>query len=282
MGSTDAPFYCPTTSTRLEGKTLIVPVVTVANLPQLAADLLIATFALKRIGLFDPRDVIPVVGAREDGEPGLTLPLELYGKDNFDVVILQQRSPALKSRKQNFVDSILEFIRSSNFRAVLFMCGVDMSNRTDAQMMTPIFHIQPTNTPALEGSPLSTIKALQIPAYTTPSTTSHSSKETQAPSASSADDVPFMPGGGLSRRILSSISKASTSDTPAWSTPVAALVQFVLEGDNRFDAGLMATAATRVLGGAAEEIVKAQGGFKEPTSWRQGLFGTPHDQTLYG
>ena len=64
--------------------------------------------------MFDSSDLIPVVGAREDGT-GVTTPLErectvltdlsrcsyfhsVYGKTNLDVVVLQQRSPVLKVR----------------------------------------------------------------------------------------------------------------------------------------------------------------------------------------
>lgn len=50
--------------------------VSVANVPQLAVDLLIASLGLEQIGIFDPKDLIPVVGAREDKAPGVTTPLE--------------------------------------------------------------------------------------------------------------------------------------------------------------------------------------------------------------
>ena len=47
-----------------------------ANVSQLAVDLLIASLSLKQIGVFDARDLVPVVGGREDGEEGITTPLE--------------------------------------------------------------------------------------------------------------------------------------------------------------------------------------------------------------
>lgn len=64
----------------------------------------------------------------------------------------------------------------------------------------------------------------------------------------------------------------------AWSIPIAAIVQYVLEGDNRGDAHLLATIVGKVLG--VDDCAKD--GWKEPQSWRQGLFGTGHDNTLYG
>jgi hypothetical protein len=52
------------------------PVVSVGNVAQLAADLLIASLKLDRVGIFDPKYLVPVVGAREDGTAGLTTPIE--------------------------------------------------------------------------------------------------------------------------------------------------------------------------------------------------------------
>lgn len=83
------------------------------------------------------------------------------------------------------------------------------------------------------------------------------------------NDIPFIPGGGLTRRILAT--------SHSFNIPVAALLQFVVEGDNRGDAHLLAAVTTKILG--------VDGGitqWRQPLSWQQGLFGTPHDQTLYG
>ena len=52
------------------------PIVSTANVGQLAADLLISSLDLRRIGIFNPKDLVPVVGAREDNESGVTTPLE--------------------------------------------------------------------------------------------------------------------------------------------------------------------------------------------------------------
>ena|SRR5229473_4044360 len=52
------------------------PVVSTANIAQLAVDLLIASLSLRVIGVFDSRDLVPVVGGREDEEEGITTPLE--------------------------------------------------------------------------------------------------------------------------------------------------------------------------------------------------------------
>lgn len=85
-----------------------------ANISQLAVDLLVVSLSLKKIGIFNAKDLVPVVGGREDGEEGITTPLEcmyiiaslynksslrlpkVYGRDGVDIVIIQQRSPVIK------------------------------------------------------------------------------------------------------------------------------------------------------------------------------------------
>jgi len=261
-------FYYPkiTSSVDLERKVLVVPVVSIANVSQLAADLLISSLGLHRVGIFDPRDVVPVVGARDDGEEGITTPLELYGNQDIDVVVIQQRSPALKNRKDEFVQDVLTFIQHSKFAAVLFLSGVDMSNRTDDQMLTPTYHIHPPNTPSWDSTLLSRLSQLQIPTYTSPV----SQRPFAGASRENETGIPFIPGGGLTRRFLSSLPQP-------WSTPTTSLLQFVLEGDNREDAKLMANVVAKIL-----HLDSKISAWRQPRSWDRGLFGTPQDQTLYG
>ena len=70
--------------------------------------------------MFDARDLVPVAGAREDGLPGITTPLErmlqpaalhqlrkvhvilvVYGKEGSEIIVVQQRSPVLKVHTLN-------------------------------------------------------------------------------------------------------------------------------------------------------------------------------------
>ncbi|TEB37415.1 hypothetical protein FA13DRAFT_1761747 [Coprinellus micaceus] len=252
-------FVYPMTPTNLAGKILVVPIVSTANVAQLAADLLIATLSLKRIAILDPSYCIPVVGRREDGLGGITTPLELFSSPESEVVIIQQRSPVLVSRKQEFADSLLSFIQTSQFSSVLFMSGMDVAGRTDAQMMTPTYQIRlPQFQLSLLGTSLHRLEELPIPLY--------------RPQGSDTEDqsIPFIPGGGLTRRILNSIPQG-------WAIPTGSLLQFVLEGDNAADAAMLASAAVDTL-----ELTIPNGQLKAPSSWKAGLFGSPHDQSLYG
>ena len=73
----------------------IQPVVSAGNVAQLAADLLISTLGLVHIGTFDPTDLVPAVGARDDG-PGVSTPLERM----LPIIIHVRSTPA------NSADSI--------------------------------------------------------------------------------------------------------------------------------------------------------------------------------
>ena len=125
---------------------------------------------------------------------------------------------------------------------------------------TPIYQIVPS------GFDLSSSKRLagvtQLPIYEFPDSTSEGNLNQKS--------IPLVPGGGLTRRILS-------SDLLPSSIAVACILQFVLEGDNREDAALMASAVNQLLG---LKISPSQ--WKHPESWNQGLFGTPHDQSIFG
>ncbi|KAF7361709.1 Proteasome assembly chaperone 2 [Mycena venus] len=254
-------FFNPTdSSVQLAGKAIIVPVVSTANVSQLAADLLIASLSLGRIGIFDSAFLVPVVGSCEDGV-GVSTPLELYGKAGLDIVVVQQRSPALKSQKQQFINTLLEFTQTSGLLLLIILVD-EMLNVADiehqrikfAQSMAHLCH--PHRWPVSPNYPSqSTPRRYPSTPFKTPD--------------EAEPDVPFIPGGSLTRRILQTLSKSPSS------VPTAAVLQFVLEGDNRADAALLASVIVAVFGLSIS-------GFKEPRSWKQGLFGAPPDQTLYG
>jgi len=194
---------------------------------------------------------------------GITTPIELFGRSDLNFLVIQQRSPILKSKKQEFIDILLGFVKTSKIGAMLLISGVDPLNRTDAQMMTTTYQIRPQNSTTISSNVLQSLQSLPIPAYTSPV-----QQEPQNPDENNI--IPFIPGGGLTRRILKSLPDG-------WSVPTACLLQFVFEGDNRADASILASIVAKVIGIDTNCLP-----WKQPSSWREGLFGAPHDQSLYG
>jgi proteasome assembly chaperone 2 len=123
----------------------------------------------------------------------------------------------------------------------------------------------PAGAPALAGSPLAALGTLPIPPFV----------PADAPTSANPSDIPHIPGGGLTRRLLAALAAPSPA---AGAPPTAALLQFVLEGDNRGDAAALATAAAHAAGAVA---LLPRGGWAEPPSWRTGLFGGAVDGVLY-
>lgn len=76
------------------------------------------------------------------------------------------------------------------------------------------------------------------------------------------DHIPLLPSSGITRRLLAALLE----DSP--STEVSAVLMYVAEGDNRFDAHVLARATAKVLN---VDIPEDQ--WKEPISWNLGLYG---------
>lgn len=78
----------------LKGKTLILPSISIANVPQLAIELLLNNHLNELIGRFNNDGFIQVAGGSANG---LVTPLELRRLQKCsDVFIIDQRSPILK------------------------------------------------------------------------------------------------------------------------------------------------------------------------------------------
>lgn len=150
--------------------------------------------------------------------------------------------------------------KCSQCTRVLSTC---LSSHWQFSHSTPTTFIQPPVSPLLDGGPLASLADLPVPPYSSPLPRDHRSEGTSW-------RAPFIPGGGITHRLLSSIPNS-------WQIPTVCLLQYAMEGDNRSDAQLLATVAAKALGSTA--VIST---WTQPTAWAHGLFGTPHDQTLYG
>ncbi|KAL1407088.1 hypothetical protein Q8F55_006501 [Vanrija albida] len=227
----------------LKGATLIIPSVSLGNVPQLAADLIVSSLGLRRVAFLGTGDTTaPFAGQGEDGL--VTGGLELYGAAGQPIFVLLQRAPTLKAKKDAHVELISALAHNYGVELALVLTSLDAANQDDAQLLTPHQAVVPPSPgahPAL--GRLAQLPALKL----TLEAAAHTPKET-------ATYPPFLPGAGLTRRILGALADVPSGAVSAW----------VVEGDNRGDAHALAGVALGVLG------IDAQ--ITEPATWK-GLFG---------
>ncbi|WOO84684.1 Proteasome assembly chaperone 2 [Vanrija pseudolonga] len=247
MPAATGPLY-PVTGfdiSSLKGATLIIPSVSLGNVPQLAADLIVSSLGLKRVAFLGTGNTTaPFAGRGEDGL--VTGGLELYGAAGQPIFVLLQRAPTLKTKKDAHVELISALAHNYGVDVTLVLTSLDAANQDDAQLLTP--HqavVPPTPAPHPVLGRLAQLPALRLTLET----------NTRAPAKETTTYPPFLPGAGLTRRILAAVADVPSGAVSAW----------VVEGDNRGDAHALAAVALGVLG------IETQ--ITEPSTWK-GLFGS--------
>lgn len=60
---------------------------------------------------------------------------KVYENKNFKLVILQQRAPLLKGKRNQFVELLCDFIKKENFREVICLTSSHAYERLDSQLV---------------------------------------------------------------------------------------------------------------------------------------------------
>ncbi|CAG8435287.1 5537_t:CDS:2 [Diversispora eburnea] len=198
------------------GSTLILPAISIGNVPQLAIDLLITTLSLQRIGFLEDENVLPIAGASEHtAGNGITVAIE--GK---------------KKKRNAFIENLLAFIKESNFSKVILLSSADATYRIDDQLIgIPLRFLATSEIPndLLEKSNTLGLKLMEkIPKneYETSIQDYHKKQD---------DDqgLPQIPGGGISKYLFhntrdafllsdytnSLLNLSSHKDTIKWKAP---------------------------------------------------------------
>ncbi|KAJ1941134.1 hypothetical protein GGF37_003685 [Kickxella alabastrina] len=228
-----APASGTSTEITTRGSTLILPAVSIGNVPQLAVDLLINTLRMQRIGVFDSASLTPVSGPAgyDHLSPEIrSHPLEVYQTSNGEWTTLQQRSPPLPKHHRLFAREIMEYIKDGGFARVVVLASSDAALRTDAlidgsQIRTLAFNWDDDNL-------ANRMQALSLSNLAT--------GEGQSALAAPLDQIH---AAGVTRPLLKLCEQAGV--------PTFAMVSLVNEGDNVPDAIMLANAANAALGVAA-------------------------------
>ncbi|CAG8537049.1 3617_t:CDS:2 [Cetraspora pellucida] len=255
-------------SYNLTGSTLILPAISIGNVPQLTVDLLITTLNLQRIGFLEDENVIPVIGFNEHLTRGITVAIEVYQSDNNKWTVIQQRAPVIKKRWHIFAENILAFIKQSQFSKVVLLSSADATRRTDIQLTGLPLRI--LTTPSL---PNDLFERATILGLKTLEKTSNNDYDLKHDDDTKQDDLPKIPGGGVSRFLFHKSQQGNI--------PLIMIIFFAIEGDNTQDAFLLANYTNSLLNLLPQQQeISITEFWKTPASWNY-LFGKPYEQELY-
>ncbi|KAI8082974.1 PAC2 family-domain-containing protein [Halteromyces radiatus] len=248
----------------LKDSQLLLPSVSIGNVPQLTCDLIIHTLHLKRVGFISSDAVIPVVGQYEDQQAiGISVPIEVYQSKDRRWTVIQQRSPTLKGKKQSLISTLITFIASAGFSQVVILTSLDAARRLDSQISgIPFRVVGDVNTVQ------DIYQTIQVPNLEMPPT-----EQQQKEDIDMTSTLPPMPGAGIARSLYQQLQEKKTK--------VIMFCMFVLEGDNVQDSVELANLLNTYYHIKSKDTdINNSGAWTPPKSW-ECLFGTPFNAEIY-
>eukprot|EP00002_Diphylleia_rotans_P001282 TRINITY_DN10717_c0_g1_i1.p1 TRINITY_DN10717_c0_g1~~TRINITY_DN10717_c0_g1_i1.p1 ORF type:complete len:262 (-),score=55.38 TRINITY_DN10717_c0_g1_i1:92-877(-) len=233
--------------TLLKGSTLLLPTMSVGNVPQLAIDFFIQSWDMKKVGFLDDESVLPVVGINpydqkgKDGSGLLALALEVYHNKDKGLTVIQQRAPLELNQNGAFSQRLSNWIASCKFSRVFILHASFSSYRVDSQLEGPqvrqlIIQRQSDSPQEYAFPPL---------------------EEEFRPSQRPGDDNPVYSKGGFLRKFTKACFDLQV--------PTNCLITFCAEGDNIPDAANFASWANFAMFGDDVEPTKWQ----RPSCWEK-------------
>lgn len=119
----------------LKEATVVVPSVTVGNVPQLAVDILVSSLPMQLVGRVHHIDLLPLCGGRPDGE-GLVTALEVYYSEEHKMVCLQQRSPVRQGSWNRFYHDLVHALISAGASRFLALVSCEPRYQLDRALET--------------------------------------------------------------------------------------------------------------------------------------------------
>ncbi|XP_022092119.1 proteasome assembly chaperone 2-like isoform X2 [Acanthaster planci] len=254
------------------------PAVSVGNLAQLSADLLISTLELTRAGYLHDASILPLCGHDPFGRAGMTegclvTSTEVYESKQRRLVVVQQRTPLVKGKHEDFRRKLLAWIKDAKFSKVILLTSSQSHERIDAQLTGSQFRY--LTTPKLEEQ-LGTVLSEQLHWKKL-----EKRKNQWAPPFSNEEGRPeyargiYIPGGGIAKKLF--------EDCCSQDIPLAVLLLFCSEGDNIPDALSMVSHLNQWLQLVQEPESSQQrirSPWKIPSSWSM-LYGPKFEPSIY-
>ncbi|ELT96887.1 hypothetical protein CAPTEDRAFT_224522 [Capitella teleta] len=250
----------------------VIPAVSVGNVGQLAADLLIQNLKLTRVGYFHDDCFLPVIGndpfacESRDSKCSLMTAAEVYYCAKRKIVVVQQRSPIIKSKKSQYTEMLFSWITTSKFKEVVILSSVFSDERRDEQ---------------LTGTQLRFLFSKNLNERLTDFIEENQWKKLECRQADlphAASGEAYMPGSGIAKSLH---AKCVDKDVSS-----AILLIFCSEGDNASEAIQLATYLNSWkkwidLQNLSEcSATKSTRGWILPSSWKL-LYGSRFNQSLF-
>ncbi|KAI5960901.1 hypothetical protein KGF57_001833 [Candida theae] len=239
----------------ISGSTLIIPSISIGNIPQLTVDLLIHTYSLTKIGYLDDLYLYPFAGpidyatSNSHPESGISHAIEVYYSQKFNLTVIQQRSPIIPTYTLPFVQQVLFPFITTHFEHVFVL------NSSDAGLVE-------------------SVKSGDVKLYDTEDLISSNLKNLSLASSSSlaeSSDSKFGAGGAgeadKDSKFVTELVKSIISyngESSSNSIGIQVLVSYVYEGDNFYDAEKLASTLQEAL-----QLHKSQSvhSWVKPVSW---------------
>ncbi|CAL1538170.1 unnamed protein product [Lymnaea stagnalis] len=258
--------------------TLIIPAVSVGNVGQLAADLIVNTLDMERVGYILHPSLLPCVGnnpfAIGDGSScQLSTSCEIYESTKLKLVVIQQRAPLIKGKSRAYTEWLSSWLNEIQFDQVVVLTSSFAYERLDQQLSGPPFRVLYTKKMEERSGEIfkSQIGWKELECrHSFPAPTPIQRENEHA------DNLFYMPGSGITKNLFEKCQEL----------PVLVLMMFVSEGDNAQDAvdlvgqlNLWLKLVTQKDENAPSENVQSCS-WKVPDSWRL-VFGSRFDQKLF-
>ncbi|KAK7264347.1 hypothetical protein RJT34_31954 [Clitoria ternatea] len=135
---------------REDCSTLILPALSIGNVGQLAADVLISSTDSERVGYLDDPYALPCVGNDAYGpfpQGDLALPLEAYDSSSNALTIIQQRSPVVKGMLVEFAKHMADFLADSGKKHIIVLSSLDFGRwqKVDMSSGLQIYYLSSAN-----------------------------------------------------------------------------------------------------------------------------------------
>lgn len=121
----DSNIYIP----NITGSTLIIPSISIGNIPQLSIDLLIHTLNFIKIGTLDDVYLYPFaspIDYSKSSKKGISHSIEIFYNEELNLTLIQQRSPILPSYITSYVSEIIiPFIKFFTFKKIVILDSLD-------------------------------------------------------------------------------------------------------------------------------------------------------------